>query len=199
LQDTAIRFLGFARAFRRSELVALDVVEIAETETGLLVTFRRSKTDHEGRGERIAIARGDRACPVTTLGAWLEGAGTGSGSIFRPINKSGAMAPNRFSDRSVANIVKTYDDPLFERRAKVMTRINLDGLLFVEGLNKIYHCHVHDVTNDGAGIRAGPAAWHPSAQIRDFLRQVSHYAYVPHDLAATRSSRGNLRKPRNIR
>jgi hypothetical protein len=42
--------LGFAGAFRRSELVALDVADIEETETGLLVTIRSSKTDQEGQG-----------------------------------------------------------------------------------------------------------------------------------------------------
>src|SRR6266446_10063629 len=53
----AAKMLGFAGAFRRSELVALDVADIQETETGLLVTIRHSKTDQEGRGVTIAIAR----------------------------------------------------------------------------------------------------------------------------------------------
>src|SRR6202165_2706931 len=44
-RDRALLLLGFAGAFRRSELVALDVSDIAETETGLLVTLRRGKTD----------------------------------------------------------------------------------------------------------------------------------------------------------
>ena len=52
------------RRIRRSELVALDIADIAETETGLLVTIRRSKTDQEGEGVTIAIARGDVACPA---------------------------------------------------------------------------------------------------------------------------------------
>ena len=108
LRDTAILLLGFGGAFRRSELVALDVTDIAETETGLLVTIRHSKTDQEGEGETIAISRGDRAYPVKALRAWLEAAGIETGAIFRPINKSGVVAPSRLSDRSVANIVKTY-------------------------------------------------------------------------------------------
>src|ERR1700722_10645776 len=45
-----------ARAFRRSELVALDVAGIAEAKTGLLVTIRRSKTEQKGEGVAIAIA-----------------------------------------------------------------------------------------------------------------------------------------------
>jgi site-specific recombinase XerD len=63
LRDRALLLVGFAGAFRRSELVALDVADIAETETGMLVTIRGSKTDQERQGVTIAIARGDIACP----------------------------------------------------------------------------------------------------------------------------------------
>ena len=88
---------------RRSELVALDVADIAETETGLLVTIRRSKTDQEGEGVIIAIARGDVACPARALREWLDAAG-----IFRPISKADTVSGERLTDRSVANIVKAY-------------------------------------------------------------------------------------------
>jgi integrase len=71
--------LGFAGAFRRSELVALDVADTEETQTGLLVTIRRSKTDQEALGRTIAITRGDAACPLrlsesgwTLLGSCLD-------------------------------------------------------------------------------------------------------------------------------
>jgi integrase len=100
--------LGFAGAFRRSELVALDVADIAETKTGLLVTIRRSKIDQEGEGATIAIARGDVACPARALLEWLDAAGIKSGPIFRPINKACTVAAERLTDRSVANIVKAY-------------------------------------------------------------------------------------------
>jgi site-specific recombinase XerD len=108
LRDRALLLLGFAGAFRRSELVALDVIDIAETETGLLVTIRRSKTDQDGEGVTIAITRGDVACPARALREWLDAAGIDAGAIFRPINKAGTVSGARLSDRSVANIVKTY-------------------------------------------------------------------------------------------
>jgi site-specific recombinase XerD len=108
LRDRALLLLGFAGAFRRSELVALDVADLAEAKTGLLVTIRRSKTDQEGEGITIAIARGDFACPAKALREWLDAAGIETGPIFRPINKSGAVAAERLTDRSVANIVKAY-------------------------------------------------------------------------------------------
>jgi site-specific recombinase XerD len=108
LRDRALLLLGFAGAFRRSELVALDVADVEETETGLLVTIRRSKTDQEGKGVTIAMARGDIACPVKALRVWLDSAGIEAGPLFRPINKAGRMAATRLTDRSVANVVKAY-------------------------------------------------------------------------------------------
>jgi len=108
LRDRALLLLGFAGAFRRSELVALDVADITETTTGLLVTIRRSKTDQEGEGVTIAIARGDVACPARALREWLDAAGIEAGPIFRPINKAGTVSGERLTDRSVANIVKAY-------------------------------------------------------------------------------------------
>jgi hypothetical protein len=55
LRDRALLLLGFAGAFRRSEIVALDCEDIEECETGLRITIRRGKTDQEGQG---AILRG---------------------------------------------------------------------------------------------------------------------------------------------
>jgi integrase len=57
-RDRALILLGFAGAFRRSELVALDVEHLKECEEGLRVHIARSKTDQDGEGVTIAIARG---------------------------------------------------------------------------------------------------------------------------------------------
>ena len=108
MRDRALLLLGFAGAFRRSELVALDVADIEETEAGLRVTIRHSKTDQEGQGVTIAIARGDIACPVRALRDWLGAADIEAGPLFRPINKADRVAQARLTDRSVANIVKAY-------------------------------------------------------------------------------------------
>jgi len=40
-----ITLLGFAGAFRRSELVALNVEDLEEGPEGLLITIQRGKTD----------------------------------------------------------------------------------------------------------------------------------------------------------
>ena len=77
MRERALLLLGFAGAFRRSELVALDVADIAETETGLLVTIRRSKTDPDGEDVTIAISE-TALCLHATLrsaGGLLESGG----------------------------------------------------------------------------------------------------------------------------
>lgn len=51
-RDRALLALGFSGAFRRSELVALDVADLADDRDGLRVTIRKSKTDQEGRAPR---------------------------------------------------------------------------------------------------------------------------------------------------
>jgi integrase len=58
LGDRALLLIGFGGALRRSELVALDVADIAETETGLLVTIEGSKTDQERAGATTRRVRG---------------------------------------------------------------------------------------------------------------------------------------------
>src|ERR1700716_75036 len=108
LRDRALLLLGFAGAFRRSELVALDVADIEETETGLLITIPGSKTDQERQGVTIAIARGDIACPVKALREWLAAANIEAGPIFRPIDRPGNLLPSHLTAQSVANIVKAY-------------------------------------------------------------------------------------------
>ena len=106
LRDRSLLLLGFAGAFRRSELVALDVTDIVVTRQGLRVFIRRSKTSQDGAGVTIAIARGKRACPVKALNAWLAAAAVTKGPLFRRVNKAGRVLPDRLTAQSVALIVK---------------------------------------------------------------------------------------------
>jgi site-specific recombinase XerD len=108
LRDRAILLLGFAGAFRRSEIVALNVEDIEETPEGMLIMLRRSKTDQEGIGRRVAIPRGEIACPVAALRSWLEAVGIAEGAVFVRIwNKRSQRATSqRLAARNVAAIVK---------------------------------------------------------------------------------------------
>jgi site-specific recombinase XerD len=51
MRDRALLLLGFAGAFRRSELVALDVEHLTARDQGLDVLIADSETDQEGRGQ----------------------------------------------------------------------------------------------------------------------------------------------------
>jgi integrase len=95
-------------AFRRSELVALDVADLQETDDGFRVLIRRSKTDQEGHGETIAIVRGHHACPVKAVKAWLSAARITEGPLFRPVAKGGRLSNQRLTDKSVCDLVKAY-------------------------------------------------------------------------------------------
>lgn len=76
VRDRALLLLGFAGAMRRSELVGLDVDDVVETEEGLVVTLRKSKTDQEGMGRKIGIPFGSHphTCPVRAVRAWRNAA-----------------------------------------------------------------------------------------------------------------------------
>ena len=54
-RDRALLLLGFAGAFRRSELVGLDVGDLEFVDRGLVVHLKRSKTDQDGVGRKVGI------------------------------------------------------------------------------------------------------------------------------------------------
>ena len=107
-RDRAILLLGFAGAFRRSELAALTVEDLEETEKGLNITIRKSKTDQEGVGQVVAIPNGLYLQPVKALRDWLNAAGITTGPIFRPITQWGGVRPVAITDKSIAETVKKY-------------------------------------------------------------------------------------------
>jgi site-specific recombinase XerD len=106
LRDRAILLLGFAGAFRRSELVALDVTDLEFCDGGLRVHIGRSKTDQEGIGDTIAIVAGSIACPVKAVRAWLEASKITTGPLLRPITKGGRIGTGRLADHTVVRVVK---------------------------------------------------------------------------------------------
>jgi integrase len=100
--------LGFAGAFRRSELVGLTVADVAFTPDGIEINLRRSKTDQEARGRIAAIpfSSSRKVCPVRALQAWLVKANITEGPLFREVDRHGRVQKNPLTGRSVARIVK---------------------------------------------------------------------------------------------
>lgn len=120
LRDRALLLVGFAGAFRRSELAALDVADLSFRAEGLVVTVRRSKTDQEGAGVDVAIAFGGdpSTCPVRAVRAWLEAGAVREGAVFRAVDRHGNVG-ERLAGAEVARVVK-----------RAAARANLDASRF---------------------------------------------------------------------
>jgi site-specific recombinase XerD len=118
-RDRALLALGFAGAFRRSELVALTVADLTEIPEGFRVLVRRSKTDQAGAGAEVAILRGKSLRPVEAVKAWLAAARITEGQLFRQVSKSGRVMPGALTAESAAAAVKHAAE-----------RVGLDPALF---------------------------------------------------------------------
>jgi integrase len=107
VRDRALLMIGFAGAFRRSELSGIQCDWITRSEHGVSISLRRTKTDQESRGRSIAIPFvGSPICPVAALEAWLEVSRITDGALFRRVIKSGKVLPEGLSANAVATIVK---------------------------------------------------------------------------------------------
>ncbi len=104
LRDLAIVQVGFFGAFRRSELVNIQVTDLSWEPEGLIIHLPKSKTDQDGQGMTRAIPYGhDLVCPVNALKNWLSYSGIETGFVFRPINrwdqvKIKALIPSAIND-----------------------------------------------------------------------------------------------------
>lgn len=92
-RDRALLCLGLAGAFRRSELVELAVADLDFADDGIRVTFRKSKTDQEAKGEKVGIPYGSTraTCPVRSVQAWLKAAKITEGVVFRSVSRYGKV------------------------------------------------------------------------------------------------------------
>jgi integrase len=107
IRDRALLLVGFAGAFRRSELCGIRWDWITRTERGILIALRWSKTDHESRGRSVLIPQvGGPTCPVAALHAWLDHSGIVEGALFRRVSKAGKILSEGLSANATATIVK---------------------------------------------------------------------------------------------
>lgn len=126
LRNQALILLGFAGAFRVSELLRLDIEDVQIEQHGMTVTLTSSKTNKGAKAkgsETIGISRwtdpekatDNVVCPVLFLEKWieeLESASINSGRIFRAINPAGNIKAksNKSGDfmtrKSVSDLLK---------------------------------------------------------------------------------------------
>lgn len=103
----ALLAIGWAGAFRRSELVSLTWDCVTWLESDIEITLKSSKVDQAGAGfvKFIPHAYGDR-CPVKALKHWQEVCGNSTGFIFAPVNRHDQIADKPLTPHAVAQIVK---------------------------------------------------------------------------------------------
>ncbi len=107
-RDRAILSVGLAGAFRRSELVAIDVDHLTWSDDGVRIYVPTSKTDKEDEGAWVGIEHGDHedTCPVINLERWIELATLEDGPVFRRLSRSNSVLDARAADNTVSRVVK---------------------------------------------------------------------------------------------
>lgn len=110
LRDQVVLVLGLAMMGRRSEIVGLMLNDVSETEQGIEVLIRQSKTDKDAKGETVAIPFGQHldTCPVRVVRAWRErlaGLGVTDGKLVRSCSRHGKVGRSLTGD-SVNGIVR---------------------------------------------------------------------------------------------
>ena len=113
-RDAAILAVGFAGALRRSEICYLSVQDVeflepkGEDETRMWLTIRQSKTDQEGKGQRVAIVDGRCIRPIERLRLWLEQSRISKGPLFQTMRRGGHLRGRALHHSDIPRIVKHY-------------------------------------------------------------------------------------------
>ena len=88
LRNRALLAVAYDAMLRRSELVALQVVDVTMDTKGSASLFvRRGKNDPDGGGATLYLHRDT----VKLVRAWLASSGIASGRLFRSVRKDGAV------------------------------------------------------------------------------------------------------------
>lgn len=111
LRNTALLLLGFAGAFRRSELVSLKVSDFQLVDTNTATFYiAKSKVDQTGKGAIKPVKRSSvkQACAINAVQNWITFAGLAKNDyLFPSIHKSGKVQTKPLSGKDVGLIVKT--------------------------------------------------------------------------------------------
>ncbi len=148
LRDKVVIILGFTGAFRRSELVSINIEDLQFQDDHLVIGMKNSKTNQYGEIEEKAFFKSEDPdiCPITTLKAWLELLpATGPLLVrFRKGERHGEikLTEERLSDKSVDNIVKHYFGKEYSAhslRASFVTIAKMNGADDIEVMQQTKH------------------------------------------------------------
>jgi integrase len=107
LRDRALLLIGFAGGFRRSELAAINLIDVERVREGIILTIRRSKTDQDGVGRKIGVPLGrTTCCPVRALQNWLSASRIEDGPVSRSVDRHGRVSASRLSGEAVSLILR---------------------------------------------------------------------------------------------
>jgi site-specific recombinase XerD len=132
LRDRALLLVCFAGAFRRSELVALNIEGIQYTREGAVLTYQGSKTNQHGKTEQKALffSPDPDTCPVRALQDYTNLLSRQTGPLFVRIRKGEQITTARLSDKQVARTTKQYigkEYSAHSHRASFVTIAKLNG------------------------------------------------------------------------
>ncbi len=113
-RDAAIIAVGFAGALRRSEIcnLILDDIEFLDSSEDdgdrMWITIRQSKTDQQGKGQRVAILDGRSVRPIMHLRLWLESSGITRGPVFQTMKRGGHLRGGPMHHSDIPRLLKHY-------------------------------------------------------------------------------------------
>lgn len=109
MRSRALLLVGYAGAFRRSELCALTRADVTWHAEGAVILLRKSKTDQRGEGQQKAIPFvPGKMCAATALQLWMKCIPTDpSQPIFCAFTRDGLPGKRALSPQTVALIVKS--------------------------------------------------------------------------------------------
>lgn len=144
LRNRALLLLGFAGAFRRAELEALNLEDLAFDEEGLVVSLGASKTNQLGQAEEKAIFYSPElaVCPVRSLQAWLRVLGRTEGPVFVSLRKNQRLTTRRLTSKYINLIVQQSLGAAYTAhslRASFVTVSKLNGADDSKVMNQTKH------------------------------------------------------------
>jgi len=104
LRDRAILLVGYAGAFRRSELATIRAEDVTRNAKGMEIHVPETKTDPRTVG--ITYAEDASLCPVRALGEWTSAASIDAGPIFRAVPRSAKIATDDSAEARTGKTVR---------------------------------------------------------------------------------------------
>ena len=132
LRDKCLLLVGFAGAYRRSELVSLNIEDVQFNDDGVIISLSKSKTNQYGEAEEKAFFYSPEAdfCPIRNLKQWIGRLEKSTGPLFVRVRKGDKITEERLNDMTVYETVKKYMGERYSAhslRASFITIAKING------------------------------------------------------------------------